>query len=115
MSSFDYCIIIFLLVILLLIIGVYACLLRFNLRNCKERLDEIEKNNDELDLEIEALKLLINKYKSSFPPTIRQDIASECQNAIEKNWIASGKKESFLTSLNEKRWKTLQSWVNRNF
>lgn len=101
--------------ILLLIIGVYACLLRFNLRNCKERLDEIEKNNDELDLEIEALKLLINKYKSSFPPTIRQDIASECQNAIEKNWIASGKKESFLTSLNEKRWKTLQSWVNRNF
>ncbi len=115
MDTFDYSVIIFFLVILLLIVAIYAYLLWLNLKKIKQRFASLRKDTDALDLQVEALKLLINKYKSSFPPTIREDIDLECQNASEKSWFASNKQEAQSSSLNEKRWNVLREWVNRNF
>lgn len=115
MDTFDFCVIIFLLVLLLLVVGLYACLLRFKLSTYKQKLEALKKDADNLDLQIEALKLLINKYKASFPPTVRDDVDWECQHAAEKSWFASNKQEAFSFSLNEKRWNALREWVSRNF
>ena len=115
MSSLDYCIIIFLLVILLLIVAIYAYLLWLNLKEIKQRFASLRKDTDALDLQVEAFKLLIDKYRSSFPVTIHEDIDLECKNASEKSLFAANSQEAFSSSLNEKRWKALREWVNKNF
>ncbi len=115
MDAFDFCVIIFLLVVLLLVVGIYTYFLWRKLKQCQQRFGVLKKDADALDLEVEALKLLINKYRTSFPPTIREDIDLECQNAAEKSWFASNEQEAFNSSLREKRWNVLRAWVNRNF
>lgn len=115
MDTFDYCVIIFFLVILLLIVAIYAYLLWLNLKKIKQRFASLRKDTDALDLQVEAFKLLINKYRTSFPPTIREDIDLECQNASERSWNSPNEQAGKNAAYEEKRWNVLREWVNRNF
>lgn len=115
MDVFDYCIIIFLLVFLVLLVGIYAYLLWFHLKEARQKNIDLRKNADALDLQVEALKLLIKKYQSSFPPTICEDIEIECQNASERSWNAPNRQAGKDAVYEEKCWNILREWVNRNF
>lgn len=114
MDAFDFSLIIFFLVILLLIVAIYAYLLWLNLKGIKQRFASLRKDTDALDLQVEAFKLLIKKYRSSFPPTILEEVEDECIMAREKADKAVSQKELFEAKFAERRWQVLLLWLQNN-
>lgn len=115
MDTLSYLIIIFLLVLLVLVAGLYAYLLKLRLNQTERRLRDLRKDAEVLDLQVEALKLLINMYHGLFPSTIAQDVDAERKKASERSCFASNKQIAKDAALEERRWKVLQNWVKKNF
>lgn len=114
MDTFGFCIIITFLVLLVLVVSLYACLLWLRLNDSKRRFRELRKNTEALDLQLEAMKLLIEKYQNYFPPTVLDEIELECENASERSWNAPNLQIAKNMAYEEKLWNILRV-LARNF
>lgn len=108
----------FLLILFFVLFSVFAfyCYkLKCQVRFLQNSLNQVRQDAQAMDLNLEGMKLLIGKYKSSFPPTILDEIEGECFKARKKADAAVSQRELFEAKIIEERWLALKKWLLQNW